>query len=130
MRRSKSSTFARLTRSVSKLGSSRGSKARQAAAAAAAKEGGAAAAGPRRVSSTETLQQAGMLPGHHRGGSGGTGLGAFGPGGRAQDAAAATAARIRQFEEGRFDLQRDLGSLTGAALRSLLLRLRLGWPAS
>ncbi len=119
VQRSKSSTLARLTRTVSKLGSSRGSKARQAAAAAAAGEAAPSAAGPRRVSSTEALQRATTLPGHHRMGSGGGGFPASGS--RAQDAAAVTAARIRQFEEGRFDLQRDLGSLTGGC--SMLTRL-------
>ncbi|PRW33875.1 exocyst complex component EXO84B-like [Chlorella sorokiniana] len=116
VQRSKSSTLARLTRTVSKLGSSRGSKARQAAAAAAAGEAGTSAAGPRRVSSTEALQRATTMPGHHRMGSGG----GFAPAGsRVQDAAAATAARIRQFEEGRFDLQRDLGSLTEKGVERL-----------
>ena len=113
VQRSKSSTLARLTRTVSKLGSSRGSKARQAAAAAAAREAGGPAGGPGRVSSTEALQRAATLPSHHRMGSGG---GVVAVGSRVQDAAAATAARIRQFEEGRFDLQRDLGSLTGGAV--------------
>lgn len=113
VQRSKSSTLARLTRTVSKLGSSRSSKARQAAAAAAAREAGGPAGGPGRVSSTEALQRAATLPSHHRMGSGG---GVVAAGSRVQDAAAATAARIRQFEEGRFDLQRDLGSLTGGVV--------------
>jgi hypothetical protein len=118
IQRSKSSTFARLTRSVSKLGSGRSARAAQqaAAAAAAAVRGGGAAppgSGHRRVGSSEGV---GGMGGTGGGGIGGTGSSAAPRSGKSAglgDFAAGSAARIKLFEAGHFNLETDLGSLTG-----------------
>jgi hypothetical protein len=119
MQRSKSSTFARLTRSVSKLGSGRSARAAQeaaaVAAAAAARGGGAAppSAGHRRVGSSEGVGSMG-------GGGAAAGSSAAPRSGKSAglgDFAAGSAARIKLFEAGHFNLEADLGSLTGGGGR-------------
>lgn len=112
--RRSSSTLARLTRSVSKLGSSKASRARQAAAAAAASGSGSSALPFRRISSAATLGAAagvggGQAPSQEP-------AAAARQGGRGRDplgGAATLAARIQLFEQGRFNLDSELGALTG-----------------
>lgn len=110
------STLSRLTRSVSKLGSSKSSRARAQAAAAAA-----AAPTAAQPQAAATHRSVGFIPGPSgpgsglasRTGGGGNLSGGLSGSSSLHDIAATTAARIKVFEEGAFNLEADLGSLSG-----------------
>jgi hypothetical protein len=97
MQRSRS-TLARLTRSVSKLGGSRGSRGRADGAGPAAAEAAPQPPPPR---------PAAFRSGRELSAAGG------GTGGSQANVATTTAARIKLFEQGTFNLEADLGSLSG-----------------
>ncbi|KAL4425163.1 hypothetical protein ABPG75_009179 [Micractinium tetrahymenae] len=121
VQRSKSSTFARLTRSVSKLGSGKAGRPRQQAAVPESPRAGDAPppstrAAARPGSSGEAAgPSVSFAPGTAggRGAPRSSGAGAGGAGG------GSAAARLRLFEEGRFDLEANLGSLTEKGVETL-----------
>ncbi|KAI3435025.1 hypothetical protein D9Q98_003077 [Chlorella vulgaris] len=116
------STLSRLTRSVSKLGSSKSSRARAQAAAAAA-----AAPTAAQPQAAATHRSVGFIPGPSgpgsglasRTGGGGNLSGGLSGSSSLHDIAATTAARIKVFEEGAFNLEADLGSLSEKGVERL-----------
>ncbi|KAL4854614.1 Exocyst complex component EXO84A [Chlorella vulgaris] len=121
------STLSRLTRSVSKLGSSKSSRARAQAAAAAAAAAAPTTAQPQ---ASATHRSVGFIPGPSGAGAGlaaaasrtggGGGLsGGLSGSSSLHDIAATTAARIKVFEEGAFNLEADLGSLSEKGVERL-----------
>lgn len=119
VQRSKSSTFARLSRSVSKLGSRTGRPRQQASIPESLRVGEAPAQPPDKpvhrhsgsgdAPAPSVTFAAGPAGGRVAPRGSGGGVGAAG--------GSSAAARLRLFEEGRFDLEASLGSLTGELSR-------------
>ncbi|KAL4435562.1 hypothetical protein ABPG77_002525 [Micractinium sp. CCAP 211/92] len=123
VQRSKSSTFARLGRSVSKLGGSRKARSRQQAAIQESPRTGDAV--PQMPSPDRAAYRRGDgdIPGPSVTFAGGISGGRVAPRGSGTGSSAAggssAAARLRLFEEGRFDMEANLGSLSEKGVETL-----------